>query len=163
MALLKKANRDNNNTLALPFAYHWLSPRIILRNSLCNYGAQRSNNVVSVHHLDLLRTRGSCLSIAVVAVAFWTEYCEVCDQLNAICFASPCSSHPWRLGSWGIIFFRRKEVTLERPCAGDWKEEWHTTCSWKLPGMMALLNTNIPLQICVVGRIFITIQCSIVQ
>ena len=129
MALLKKANRDNNNTLALSFAYHWISPSRVILTSLYKYGTQRSNNVVSVqHHLDLFRTRGSCLSIAVVAVAFWTEYFEVCDQLNAICFTSTCSSsHPWRLRSRGIIFFRRKEVTLERPCAGEWKEEWHTT------------------------------------
>ena len=29
--------------------------------------------------------------------------------------------------------------------------------------MMALLNTNIPLQICVVGRIFITIQYDVAE
>ena len=63
MALLEKADRDKNNTLALPFAYHWISPSRVILTSLYKYGAQRSNNIVSVHHLDLVSTRGSCLSI----------------------------------------------------------------------------------------------------
>ena len=58
MALLEKANRDKNNTLALSFAYHWISPSRVILTSLYKYGAQRSNNIVSVHHLDLVSTRG---------------------------------------------------------------------------------------------------------
>ena len=60
MALLEKADRDKNNTLALSFAYHWisLSKVILTKLRLYKYGAQRSNNIVSVHHLDLVSTRG---------------------------------------------------------------------------------------------------------
>lgn len=37
---------------------HWISPSRVILTSLYKYGAQRSNNIVSVHHLDLVSTRG---------------------------------------------------------------------------------------------------------
>ena len=39
-----------------PFTYHWVSPFFVLYTSLRLYkhGAQSSNNVVSVHHFDLV-------------------------------------------------------------------------------------------------------------
>ena len=64
LAWLETANHDKNITHShsILFAYHWIPPSRVIHTSLRLY----KTGV----HLDLVSTRGSCLSIAAAAVAF---------------------------------------------------------------------------------------------